>query len=551
MREKIDIGTSNFRVVSQSDYYVDKTKMLVPLVQRSQSGSSLIINRPRRFGKSLAISMIETFFSDSIEHAEQYFQGLYIASTNSMDAISSFPVIRLSFNDVVDTGDFDVKTYLKRLIANVYESFKPCVFPTLTEQERKDYESIISLGADDIASHRALKELTRYLARAKGKKPIVLIDEYDSILEKRGPADPGIVFFKAMLTALLKDNDNLGMGILTGVFSLAKGSLGSGLNNIPIDNGLAEILDENYFGFNEAEVLSLLHKYGFPNESLKALKEYYGGYRFYRGYYFNPWSIVNYLNSGIITGYWIDSARQSAFDSLLDFAVNGSKPLIDHLIEGKPIIGKFDFTISYEDVSKTIENTLLYLTMAGYLTICQIGFNDFSISIPNKETLSMFRRLYLVHYRDRVGLGKAYDIRNAFLGGDSERLAQLLHDFILSAMSYYDFNDEKNYQIMIGTIAGMLFDESIVKFEVIAGKGRCDLMISPLVKNQFGAVIEVKYYGSRQSATRLHEGASTALRQIKENDYLEELRIRGASPLYAYGIAFCKNNVDIVCEQIK
>ena len=551
MASQISIGTSNFQVVSQADYYVDKTKMLETLMGKAQSGGSLIINRPRRFGKSLAISMIETFFSDEVRNASQYFRGLYISHIDTRNYLSAFPVIRLSFNDVAEVGEFDTAAYLRHIIAGVYSRFQARVSAVLNEKEASDYQAVIQREADSIVFYQALKNLTYYLTKATGKKPIVLIDEYDSVLEKRRDDEAGVAFFKAMLAALLKDNDYLGLGILTGVFSLAKGSLGSGLNNIPVDNGLSQALDDNYFGFSEEEVRILLKKYHIPEEKLSELQDYYGGYRFYNRLYFNPWSIVNYLSSGIITGYWIDSARKSAFDSLLDFATSGSKDLVDRLTSGEQIIGKFDFTISYEDVPASIENTLLYLAMAGYLTVTQLSFNDFALAIPNKETLSMFNRLYLAHYLDKPSLNKAYGMREAILKGDSERLAALLHDFILSGMSYYDFGDEKNYQIMVGTIAGILLDDSQVKFEVNAGIGRCDLMISPLGNNKFGAVIEIKYYKVRKSASRLHQGALTALRQIKENDYLEELRIRGASPLYAYGIAFCKNNVDIVCEQIK
>ncbi|MBQ4254551.1 MAG: AAA family ATPase [Bacilli bacterium] len=546
----LDIGSSDFKIVSKADYYVDKTAMLIPLMERCQSGSSLIFNRPRRFGKSLALSMMETFFSDSTIDALSYFKDRAVMKADITPHLSQYKVIRLSFSDVSEDPSFDTKGYLKRKIAEIYRSFYPYFEKQkLSDDEIEAYQRIMRIEDDETSYMFALKRLSELIHREHGKKPIVLIDEYDLLLEKRG-VDDGADFYKAILTSLLKDNEHLGMGILTGVFSLAKGSLGFGLNNIPVDNGIVSLIDKNYFGFEEEDVSFLLSRYGRKSEEINLLKEYYGGYCFNEKEYFNPWSIVSYLNTGVLMGYWVDSARKEAFYFLVEKMDDEGFRTIDSLMQGEEIIRQLDFTISYENYLDSTDNILLYLAMAGYLSIRQVSFTEFSISITNKETLSAFSSLFYHSYKDKEGLNKARELRKAFIEGDAKKIAEILESFLLSALSYYDFSNEKTYQIMVGTLASIVLEDYLVRHEVIAGEGRCDILIAPREKKDFGAVIELKNFSERKSKQRLESSAMTALKQIQKKGYAAPLISLGVKEIYGYGIAFYKNRVAVISKKL-
>lgn len=545
------IGSSDFKIVCRSDYYVDKTRMLVPLLSRCQSGTSIMFNRPRRFGKSLAMSMIETFFSDEVDNASSYFNGLAISHYDISSYISKYKVIRISLADIGEEEGFDALEYLKRKIAESYRRFDDLLDSSLlSDYEKKNYQAILNVDASETSFALALKELSGYLYRVYNTKPIFLIDEYDAVYEKQGNDQHAIAFLKNILTALLKDNDSLGMGILTGVFSLARGSLGSGLNNVPVDNGLSIVLDDNYFGFTEDEVIDLLKRYGRDPSSIASLKDYYGGYLYNKQEYLNPWSIVNYLNSGLLLGYWIDSARGEAMGALMDRLDEDGREAINRLMEGDTITRSLDFALSYENLFFSADNIMLYLAMAGYLSIAQDGISTFNLRITNKETLSAFQRLYADYYLDQNGLATARLFRQAIQSGDGDGLGKLLERFMLSALSYYDFSDEKNYQIMVGALASVILDDCFVRHEVLSGQGRCDIMISPRLGHGFGAIIELKHFKDRRSYDRLQANAAAALRQIKSKGYDGVLHQMNVSPIYAYGIAFYKNRVAVKAEKI-
>ena len=545
------IVSSDFEAMVKSGLYVDKTGLICDLISLCGTGSSIIVNRPRRFGKSLSVSMIDAFFNADKPHLASLFDGLEVSkNADALRLMHSHPVIRLSFSDISDTKAFDPILYLKSAIADQYSLFENVVVSKLTKRESDEYESILNLSAPWNFYLSALKKLTGFIHRATEKKPIVLIDEYDLLVEKYINKDEvGCVSsLKTIYSALLKDNPHLSFGFLTGVFSLAKGTLGSGLNNIPADNGIAALFKDNYFGFSEADVLGLLKKASVPASELPRLAENYGGYVYYGKRYFNPWSILSFIAARVYTPFWAITARDTLFSSLLQ--THDGEKTIAALIRGEEIYTQLDFSVSYEDLHSSINNAMIYLFLAGYVSIRQVDFSTFVVRIPNKEARNAFELEIAKRYQDKDGLDSLAKLKEAFQKGEEKEIELFLKSYLLSALSYYDLSNEKNYQIVIGTLAALLFGDSIVKFEVIEGEGRCDISISPKNEGGFGCVLEIKHYKDAISSARLENGALSALRQIKKNDYLEELKARKANPLFAYGFAFHKKKVAITKEKI-
>ena len=548
----MEIGTSNFVFMLENGYYIDKSDILLDLFPKCDSGTSVIVNRPRRFGKTLMVSMIDTFFNQAYGDSSPYFEKLSIGKVDCKRYMNKYPVLRISFADIPELDSYDPIVYLKNLISSLYLKFAD-VFRSLhkSEYEQTKYENIINLTADTTFYASALKELTRYIYESSGIKPIVLIDEYDLLVEKYfdNPNGECIRLLESMYNGLLKDNEYLNFGFLTGVFSLAKGTLGSGLNNIPADNGIIELFSDNYFGFSQEDVLFLLKQHNIDSSEIKKLKDYYGGYCYYKKEYYNPWSILSYLKSRIYTAYWAYTTRSDLFEKLLQIG-EGIGEDFENLSNGDSVLNQFDFSISYEDLYKNANNIILYLYLAGYLTSRQIGFSTYKSRIPNLEVKNCFDMRVIDRYKDKTGLIKLYHLKESFILGKTDEIEAYVKEFLLSSFSYYDFSDEKNYQVLVGVLSAVLFDACVIKYEVISGKGRCDIMISPRNENEYGAVIEVKAYKNKITKDKLEKGAEKALKQIIDNEYVEELRSRNASPIYAFGFAFYKKNISVRKQMI-
>ena len=527
------VGSSDFISLHRDGLYVDKTDILNELSPLVQSSTSIIVNRPRRFGKSLMISMLEVFYSFDYE-SDSYFEGLKIASSPHYSLMNQFPVIVLSFKDISSVPLPDVAKEIRRVLADIFRKWQDRVLPCCDEEEAKYVRLIASMKAEDSDYLRSLVTLSRLIYRQFNKKPLIFIDEYDAPLEAAYGSDyyEGILLLlKGLYLATFKDTDVFGFGYISGVFGIAKGTLGTGLNNIPVDSGQTSPLSKNYFGFDEEEIEDLCRRFRIDPQAKDKLKKYYGGYEFLGVSYYNPWSVFNFIANRAFFSYWGNSGSNKAFSKVVEKAHIFDDQFLATMVHGGMDVN-LDFTASYEDVGSDLASILLYLALAGYLSMHPIGFNQFHVFLPNEETKQCFVNEVVGRYRDQNGLRKVTLLRQAIETGNGESVAEFFKTFLLSSLSYYDFSDEKNYQIMVGTVAAMLFDECLIKYEVIAGTGRCDIQISPLNEGGFGA-------------------AKVALSQVKKKDYLQELCLRHANPLYAYGFAFHKNVICVESEKIE
>ncbi|MBQ7244461.1 MAG: AAA family ATPase [Bacilli bacterium] len=546
------LGQSDFKLQVTKGVYIDKTDIIDELSEKIDTASGIVINRPRRFGKTLMLSTLDYFFSDRYDSLS-LFKDLKIGRSPNLRHINKYPVIRLSFKQISTFESESILLEIKKLLASLYEERKEPLYPSLSSSEKAFYDDILALKASNEDFAKALNFLASCYEKYRRKKPIILIDEYDGPIEKTfdSPFYDGVLsFLRSLYVATFKDTNNFCFALLTGVFSLAKGTLGSGLNNLPVDNALVKTLKKNYFGFDDGEMASLQKQFCLTPMEMKSIKENYGGYLFAGESVYNPWSVLNYLNSRQFGEYWSGSGSNETFVKVLgktDFLEG--KLFLSLMGEGEFM--HLDLSSSYGTIYQSEDNIALYLVMAGYFSARQIDIGEYFVYSPNRETKKAFSFEIAKRHKDTGELLIAKKIKLAILEGNEESLAHYLKDYVLSSLSYYDFGNEREYQIMVGTLLSVLFSDCLVKYEVIAGTGRCNIMVSPINERCFGFVIETKFHKDRLSSSRLTSSASSALGQIKKHDYAQELFRRNASPIYAYGLAFYKNNVAVRFEKLR
>ncbi len=545
---KLPIGIESYKEVIKNCYYVDKTEIIAKICDFPKE-SVLLFTRPRRFGKSLTLSMIDTFFNMKEKDADSYFKNTKIhENKEAMRFLSSSPIIHLDMKEVVGTSLEEMTSLLARQIAEVFMTFPELEkSPLLSENDRLFIKNALAKNLSKADLTLSLNTLTRLIFTHFSLCPIILIDEYDAPLQNAFDNSfyaEASAIFKPFYSSALKGNKYLQFAILTGVMQVANESMFSGLNNIIINSVLDSSFDE-YFGFNDEEVEKLLSAYGLEDKIDEARK-WYDGYRFGKENIYNPWSLLCFVaNGGEEKEYWKMTGENSLLKHLLENGDEEIKGILDSLIRNENVNEFIDFTMNYSSASFDKKTILSILVASGYLTFKdKMDFGLYSLRIPNKEIQSIFVNEVLSLLPDQSSLKNAVMLRKAFASGDLPSIEQMLENLFLSSFSYYDFSDEKNYQILLLTISSILFEDAIVKSEVIAGTGRCDIQIISK-KNDFGFIIEVKSYKGNISGSRLTEYSQKALQQIINKDYDEEMVKRGNKNIIAYGIAFSNKHVKI------
>ncbi|MCI2068610.1 MAG: ATP-binding protein [Bacilli bacterium] len=553
MELKLPIGIENYKDVAKDCYYVDKTMLIKELLDLPL-GSAVLFTRPRRFGKSLALSMLKTFFEQG-ENNESYFENKAIsrAGERYLSQLGSSPVIRITMKDVRGTSFNELLRRCKDVISAEYSRYANIVSGNvLTEQEKNYFQSIVDGGADAVAFSSSLVKLSHFLYNFYGKRVVVLLDEYDTPIEsarENGFYENAITFFQPFYSQALKGNDSLRLAAITGVLQVAKESLFSGLNNLLVNSITGHGFD-GYFGFTEEETASLLKYYGKDTEFTK-VGDWYGGYRFGDETIYNPWSILSFARSGVFEPYWTNTGENSVLGELLAEADGNTLNSLSDIFSGGEAFAVIDTSISYRALSASKDVLLSFLAATGYLSASErIDGSVFKVRIPNKEVGETFESEIKNRFIPADKMDSFYRLRDAFMSGKPSRLSKSIEDILLSAFSSFDFSDEKNYQILVLAISALLFGDCVVKSEQTAGSGRCDILILPKTKNHFGAVIEIKYFRSKTSTPRLEAESKKAVNQIKAMDYVEELRQREDYPVFAHGIVFFKKKAVVSFEEL-
>lgn len=550
---KLPVGIDDFYKLRKSEfYYVDKTKLIEQLL--NNWGEVNLFTRPRRFGKTLNMSMLRAFFEIGTDSA--LFDGLYISKNRELcrEYMGKYPVIFISlkgvdgmtFEEAVVRATTIVKTEARRHYY-LKDSGK------LVDEEIAQFEQLLSGKAEDITD--SIRLLSELLYRHYEQKVIILIDEYDVPLDKafqNGYYHEMVKLMRGILGQALKTNDFLQFAVLTGCLRISKESIFTGLNNFKVLSILDARFDEQ-FGFTDVEVKNLLADYGLSTY-LAEVKEWYNGYHFGNADIYCPWDVINYVDqlkydqTAIPQDYWSNSSGNAIVRSLIDKADVQTKNEIERLIAGEYIEKEISQELTYDEIDNKIENLWSVLFTTGYLT--QHGRTEngkYRLTIPNKEIRNLFTRQIREWFRDVSQKdGEKLDIFcNAFVEKNPDKIEQIFSDYLWNTISIRDtaVSKERKENFYHGILLGLLGYKTswLTKSNAESGTGYSDILVE-VPDNRTGIVVELKYAedGDMEAA------CAKALTQIDEKNYIMKLKQDGMRNFIKYGIACYKKDCKVV-----
>ena len=568
VRKKLPVGIESFEeIVTEGFYYVDKTEMIKDLVYKW--GKVNLFTRPRRFRKSLNMSMLKTFFE--IGCNESLFEGMNILKEPSIckEYMGRFPVIFISLKDV-DGADFSsARSILCSVIANEALRFYDLLEDSdcLNRIEKRQYEQLInadmgiteSFIMPDSVLRRSLKTLSALLEKYYGKKVLILIDEYDVPLAKayeHGYYDEMVLLLRGIFHQALKTNDSLYFAVLTGCLRVAKDSIFTGLNNLKVFPITTVRFDE-YFGFTDNEVKKMLSYYGIEDK-YESVKNWYDGYRFGDVEVYCPWDVISYCDELLDDdqvfpqNYWSNTSGNEAVRQFIEKMGDGViKGEMEDLIAGETVEKDIHEDLTYNEIYASVENIWSLLFMTGYLT--QRGKIDgtrYRLSIPNMEIRGIFiRQILSMFKRDVARDGKLLkEFCEALQEGDAHRVKMLFQSYLEKTISIRDTFVRKPLKenFYHGILLGILGykDDWYLRSNKESGNGFSDISVE-IEDKGIGIVIEIKYAEDGKFDSVCRE----ALRQIEKNGYVKELKKDGCHTILKYGIACCKKECQVIAER--
>ena len=559
MRRKLPIGIDGFEKIRTNDfYYADKTLFIKELLQNW--GEVNLFTRPRRFGKTLNMSMLKCFFEIGGDPA--LFEGLKIAQEKELceKYMGKFPVISISLKSVDGLSYEAAVTALRRAIGN-----EACRFGFLTESERlgqNDKELYMGLTAvkdgkylmTDGVLTDSLKTLSLLLEKHYGQKAILLIDEYDVPLDKAfqaGYYDEMVSLIRNLLGNALKTNDSLYFAVLTGCLRISKESIFTGLNN-PKVHTVSDVRYDEYFGFINADVDELLEFYGLSAYK-DTIKDWYDGYRFGDTDVYCPWDVINYCDelladpSAEPENYWANTSGNDLIRRLLKKANQSTRNDVEQLINGGTIIKPIRQELTYREVEDSIDNIWSVLYSTGYLTCRRrVPGKKMELVLPNWEVRELFIELVKDWFEEttQADSGRISRFCEAFPSGDTDTIQKMLGDYLWDSISVRDTAVRRNMKenFYHGMLLGLLQNQDswLVKSNAETGEGYSDISIQ--TPDRVGIVIELKYADDGN----LEKACAEALGQIEEKKYAESLKRWGTKKILKYGIAFYEKECMVV-----
>lgn len=543
----IGIGIDDFKkIILTNSFYIDKTKFIEEVEENTTEVQ--LITRPRRFGKTLNMSMLKYFYSiENREENRKLFSNLYIEKSPIFLEQGKYPVIFISFKDIKATSSSEMIESIKLLMKELYDNFE-YIRKNLNQSNLISFDEIW-LKKDESNLKSALLNLCKYLKEYYNQEVILLIDEYDTPIisaYEYGYYEEIKTFFTTMYGSVLKGNLSLKKAVLTGIMRISKENIFSGLNNIKV-NSILESSFSEYFGLTEKEVEESLKEYGIEYK-LKEIQTWYNGYNFGGTRVYNPFSITSYLDRGKIMPYWVNTSNNTLINKVLKEADTGIFEDLAKLFQGDVIEKTIDIYSNFNEL-RSSEQIWYLLINAGYLTVVdEIDFDEYSLKIPNEEIYYFFERDFIKNFiGDRRNFN---DILDYFLRGDFDNFTYELERVMLSSVSCFDFNanaDEAYYHVFILGMMLALRREYYIHSNRESGRGRYDLLLEPKEKSKNGFVIEFKAPNSKD---RLEEESSEALSQIGKNNYSIELKERGIENIYYIGMAFHKREFKLSWKRV-
>ena len=561
---KLPVGIEDFREIRRKDfYYIDKTRLIEQLLD--SWGKVNLFTRPRRFGKTLNMSMLRYFFETGTDKI--LFEGLHISQRSDLceEYMGKFPVVSLTLKGVDGLTFERAKNKLLKYIALEAERFNFLKnSDKLTDNEKQRYGALIRMQdgkyvMDEDTLESALQTLSELLYRHYGQKVIILIDEYDVPLDKAYQNDyyrEMAVMIRSLFGEALKTNEFLQFAVLTGCLRVSKESIFTGLNNFKIFSITDARFDER-FGFTEDEVEKMLKDYQLEMH-LASMKEWYDGYRFGDADIYCPWDVINRVDDLCDTPeaepkcYWINSSGNALVKRFVSIANRTTQDEIERLIAGEPIEKSLRLDLTYDEIDKSIDNIWSVLFTTGYLT--QVGMTEqgaYKLVIPNKEVRTVYISQIQEWFKQKIAdnAEQMTSFWKAVEDGNAEAIEQYLNRTLSNTISVFDTKAPEKENSNHTFLAGMLTGNTdwVVKSNVEAGEGFADIIIEPQNPDD-GIIIELKY---SKEASGLDKACERAIKQIRDRRYLEYLKNDGRCDMMFYGIAFYKKRCKVVVEKMK
>ena len=540
--KRLAIGLSDFKHLIEEDfYYFDKTKFIEEVIK---DGSQVkLFARPRRFGKTLNMSMLKYFFDiENKEENKKIFKDLYIEKTEAFKEQGQYPVIFLSLKDLKALTWEQMEKAIKSAISRLFSEYK-YLLNDLDKFDTLAFENILLKNTELEDLKEALKFLTRILYEKYNKKVVVLIDEYDSPLVSayiNGYYEKAKDFFKTFYSTVLKDNSYLQMGVLTGIIRVIKAGIFSDLNNLSTYTILSDVYTDSY-GLTEEEVEKSLKYYGIEQE-ISNVKDWYDGYKFGDSEVYNPWSILNFLQYKELRAYWVDTSGNDLINDVLKKITKNTIEALERLFNGEGLKQNISGT---SDLSKLLSEEELWELMlfSGYLTVEEkIDQDNYVLRLTNKEVRTLYRKTFFEKYFGRGS--KLLYLMEALTENRIDEYEERLQEILLTSVSYND-TKKGNEAFYHGLIMGMglyLEGEYITKSNIESGLGRYDFVIEPKNKTKRAYIMEFK---ATDNVENLEEVSKEALRQIEDKKYDISLKQNGIKDITYLGIAFCGKQIKI------
>ena len=540
--KRLAIGLSDFKHLIEEDfYYFDKTAFIEDIIK---DGSQVkLFTRPRRFGKTLNMSMLKYFFDiENREENRKLFKNLYIEKTEAFKEQGQYPVIFLSLKDLKASTWEEMERKIIVMLSDLFSEYEYL----LDELKGTNYENFKEIAYKKTVLYDlggALKLLTKILYKKYNKKVVVLIDEYDSPLVSayiNGYYEKAKDFFKTFYSTVLKDNVYLQMGVLTGIIRVIKAGIFSDLNNLRTYTILSEMYTDSY-GLTEEEVMESLKDYGIEQE-ISNVKDWYDGYRFGDSEVYNPWSILNFLDFKELRAYWVDTSGNDLIKDVLKIVTKNTIEALERLFNGEGLKQNISGT---SDLSKLLSEDELWELMlfSGYLTVEEkIDQDNYVLRLPNKEVRTLYRKTFFERYFGRGS--KLLYLMEALTENKIDEYEERLQEILLTSVSYND-TKKGNEAFYHGLIMGMglyLEGDYITKSNIESGLGRYDFVIEPKNKARRAYIMEFK---STDSIEKLEEVSKEALEQIETKKYDVSLKQNGIKDITYMGIAFCGKEIKI------
>ena len=543
LTKKLPVGIDSFEKLRREDfYYVDKSRMIVDLM--ANWGEVNLFTRPRRFGKTLNMSMLKCFFEIGTD--KSLFDGLRVSEEKELceKYMGKYPVVFVSLKDVDGLTFEDAYDMLREIIR------KECVrlqflmdSDALTDAEKEPMKRLLGNRPERVDIKNSLALLCSLLEKHYGQKPILLIDEYDVPLDKayyHGYYPQMIDLIRAMFQAALKTNSSLFFAVLTGCLRVSKESIFTGLNNLKVCS-ISDVKFDEFFGFTDEEVRAMLSAYGLENH-YEETREWYDGYRFGGQDVYCPWDVINYCDDLLSNprqkprAYWMNTSGNDMVRRLIDRSTNGTTQMeIERLIAGETITKTLNEQLTHNEVDASIENIWSLLYMTGYLTAVDYpDGNRYELRIPNREVRQIYMQQVLSWFNHKVEseTDKLTNLYAAFETGDTETIKEILDEQLLDTVSFYDARESFYHGFLLALLSTCASWN--VSSNIETGKGRSDILVSRKDR-KIGFVVEVK---DVKDEDKLDAACEAGMKQIDEKDYTALLRRFRVKEIRKYAIVF-------------